>query len=236
MRIIMLKRKTIMIVGIIIILLCFLLVYMSRISVNTFKLFEPIYKGNESERKVAFACNVVWGNEYLPDMLSEFKKNNIKISFFIGGDWADKNKELLMRIYEDNHEIGNHGYNHLKHTQISEEKNKEEIIKTEEVINNITGAKTKLFAPPYGDLNKKVTQIAEGLDYKVVMWSVDTIDWNTKDYTQVLDRVDKKVHNGAIILMHPTESTVKALPIMINNLKNRNYEIVTVSEVLTNAN
>jgi len=205
-------------------------------SVNTFKIFDPIYKGDEGDKKVAFACNVVWGNEYLPDMLSEFKKNNIRITFFIGGDWADKNKELLMRIYSDNHEIGNHGYNHLKHTQINDEKNKEEIIKTEEVIHSILGIKTNLFAPPYGDVNKKVTQIAEDLGYKVIMWSIDTIDWNTKDYTKILERVNKKIHNGAIILMHPTESTVKALPILINNILNSGYEIVPVSEVLESSN
>lgn len=232
MRIIILKRKTIIIAGIIFFIFSILLFYMKTISINTFNFFDPIYQGNQTDKKVAFACNVVWGNEYLPDILSELKKNNITISFFIGGDWADKNKELLMGIYSDKHEIGNHGYNHLKHTQISDEKNKEEIIRTQEVINSIIGEKTELFAPPYGDLDKRVTQIAESLGYKVIMWSLDTIDWNTKDYTKILERVNKRVHNGAIILMHPTESTVKALPIMINNLKNRNYDIVTVSQVL----
>lgn len=236
MRIIIIKKKTILIALLILFAFSILYSFISRMSVNTFKIFDPIYKGDEGDKKVAFACNVVWGNEYLPDMLSEFKKNNIRITFFIGGDWADKNKELLMRIYSDNHEIGNHGYNHLKHTQINDEKNKEEIIKTEEVIHSILGIKTNLFAPPYGDVNKKVTQIAEDLGYKVIMWSIDTIDWNTKDYTKILERVNKKIHNGAIILMHPTESTVKALPILINNILNSGYEIVPVSEVLESSN
>ncbi|WP_372997051.1 polysaccharide deacetylase family protein [Lutispora sp.] len=236
MRIIIIKKKIILIAILILFILSIIYALISRMSTNTFKIIDPIYKGCEGQKKVAFACNVVWGNEYLPDMLSEFKKNNIRISFFIGGDWADKNKELLMRIYSDKHEIGNHGYNHLKHTQINEEKNKEEIIKTEEVINSILGIKTVLFAPPYGDINKKVTQIAEDLGYKVIMWSIDTIDWNTKDYTKILERVNKKIHNGAIILMHPTESTVKALPIMIDDLINNGYEIVPVSEVLESNN
>lgn len=236
MRIIIIKKKTILIALLIFFILSIIYSFISRMSINTFKIFDPIYKGNEGDKKVAFACNVVWGNEYLPDMLSEFKKNNIRITFFIGGDWADKNKELLMRIYSDKHEIGNHGYNHLKHTQINEEKNKEEIIKTEEVIYSILGIKTKLFAPPYGDVNKKVTQIAEDLGYKVIMWSIDTIDWNTKDYTKILERVNKKIHNGAIILMHPTESTVNALPILINDIINSGYEIVPVSEVLESHN
>ena len=199
---------------------------------NVFKYFDPIYKGNETEKKVAFACNVVWGNEYIPDMLSEFKKNNLKISFFFGGDWVNKNKELFLSIYEEEHEIGNHGYNHLKHTQISKENNIKEILNTEEVIKSIIGVKTVLFAPPYGDLNKNVTQIAESLGYKAIMWSVDTIDWNTKDYRIIVDRIDKKIHNGAIILMHPTEVTVKALPVIIDNIKSKGYEIVKVSELL----
>ena len=164
--------------------------------------------------------------------LSELKKNDIKITFFFGGEWVSKNKELLLSINSDGHEIGNHGYNHLKHSKLSRERNIQEILDTEEVIMNIIGKKTNLFAPPYGDLNKDVINAAESIGYKVIMWSIDTIDWNTKDYNKILERINKKIHNGAIILMHPTESMVKALPIMINNLKNDGYSIVKVSEIL----
>ncbi len=232
MKVIIIKRKLLLVLMILVLIMSLSTIALRINTKKVFKYFDPIYKGDETEKKVAFACNVVWGNEYIPDMLSEFKKNNLKISFFFGGDWVNKNKELFLSIYGDEHEIGNHGYNHLKHTQISKERNIKEILNTEEVIKNIIGEKTNLFAPPYGDLNKNVTEIAQSLGYKVIMWSVDTIDWNTKDYRVVVDRIDKKIHNGAIILMHPTEVTVKALPVMIDNIKSKGYEIVKVSELL----
>ena len=82
---------------------------------------------------------------------------------------------MLLIINSDGHEIGNHGYNHLKHTKLSKEKNIEEIKKTEEVIKDILGKKTDLFAPPYGDLDKNVVEAAESIDYKVIMWSLSLI-------------------------------------------------------------
>lgn len=231
MKVIILRKNIILVVFLLLILFILVVSIIGEKNLYVLKILDPIYKGNEDEKKVAFACNVVWGNEYLPDMLSEFKKNDVKISFFFGGEWASKNKELLLAINSDGHEIGNHGYSHLKHTQISKEKNIQEILKTEEVIKGVLGKKTNLFAPPYGDLDRKVVDVAESIGYKVIMWSIDTIDWNTSDYNKILERVSKKVHNGAIILMHPTESTVKALPSMINNLKSKGYSIVKVSEL-----
>jgi probable sporulation protein (polysaccharide deacetylase family) len=214
-------------------LLVFILV-LRTISINTMNYYDPIYKGMEDEKKIAFACNVVWGEEYLPQMLKLFKDNDIKITFFIGGQWAQKNEELLKGIHNDGHELGNHGYKHLYHSKLSPEANRQEILKTEEIVNRITGVKTRLFAPPYGDLNDTVVSSAEALGYKVIMWSIDTIDWNTKDYNKILQRLEKKHHNGAIVLMHPTKVTIQALPSMIKNLKGHGYEITTVSNVLEN--
>ena len=181
MRLILINRKKLFYTVLILFILFLIFNILSKKSQNVFKEFEPIYKGKEEEKKVAFACNVVWGNEYLPDMLRTLNKNGIKITFFFGGDWANKNKEFILSIDSDGHELANHGYNHLKPTQINDEKNIEEIIKTEKVIEGITGKKTQLFAPPYGDLNPNVTKLAESIGYKVIMWSVDTL--NTKQQT-----------------------------------------------------
>jgi probable sporulation protein (polysaccharide deacetylase family) len=202
------------------------------INVNTMNYYDPIFKGAEDEKEIALACNVVWGNEYLPEILKIFRENDIKITFFIGGQWASKNEELLKAIYNDGHELGNHGYKHLHHSELTPDLNKQEIIKTEEEIKRITGVKTNLFAPPYGDWNTTVVEAAEAIGYKVILWSIDTIDWNTKDYRTILERVERKHHNGAIVLMHPTKVIVEALPEMIKNLKKHGYEIETVSDVL----
>jgi peptidoglycan/xylan/chitin deacetylase (PgdA/CDA1 family) len=119
-------------------------------------------------------------------------------------------------------------------SKLTPDANKQEIIKTEEIVKRITGYKTQLFAPPYGDLNDTVVDSAEALGYKVIMWSIDTIDWNTRDYNKILQRLENKHHNGAIVLMHPTKVTVEALPQMIKNLEGHGYEITTVSDVIEN--
>ncbi|MGB7606581.1 MAG: divergent polysaccharide deacetylase family protein [Lutisporaceae bacterium] len=231
-KIIILSKKKLLLILVLVLLVVAFLVSLKKISINTMNYYDPIYSGEADDREVAFACNVVWGNEYLPEILRILKENDIVITFFIGGDWAKKYPEELKTIYSAGHELGNHGQNHKKQSQLNIEQNKQEILKAEEAIKSVTGVKTLLFAPPYGDVNDTVSNSAEALGYKVIMWSIDTIDWNTKDYKKILERVEKKQHNGAIILMHPTEVTVKALPDMIKSLKAKGYEIVEVSEVL----
>lgn len=231
-KIIVLNKKKLLLLLVLVLLIIAFLVSLKRISINTMNYYDPIYSGAADDKEVAFACNVVWGNEYLPEILRILKENDIRITFFIGGYWAEKYPEELKTLYSAGHELGNHGQNHKKQSQLNIEQNKQEILKAEEAIKSVTGVKTLLFAPPYGDVNDTVANSAEALGYKVIMWSIDTIDWNTKDYKKILERVEKKQHNGAIILMHPTEVTVKALPDMIKSLKAKGYEIVEVSEVL----
>ena len=231
-RIIVLNRKKLLLCLILLILVIAFVMSLQMISINTMNYYDPIYKGAADEKEIAFACNVVWGNEYLPEILQILKDNNIKITFFIGGDWATKYPDELKTIYQAGHELGNHGENHKKQTLLNIEQNKREILIAEQSIKNVTGVKTTLFAPPYGDINKTVVDTAEKLGYKVIMWSIDTIDWNTKEYSEIIERVEKKQHSGAIVLMHPTLVTVKALPELIKTLQNQGYEISNVSEVL----
>lgn len=192
----------------------------------------PIYKGDESKSAIAFECNVVWGTEYVPQMLDIFRDKDVNITFFIGGQWAEDNPELLKRIVEEGHELGNHGYAHKHHSELSLEENQKEILRTEEIIKKITGVKTVLFAPPYGEFNKTTLQAADSLGYKTIMWSIDTIDWRREGTDIILKRVLKNPHNGAFVLMHPTEYTVEALPTLIDELRKRGYEVGKVSDLI----
>jgi len=193
---------------------------------------KPIFQGDESEPVIAFECNVVWGTEYIEPMLNIFRDKDIKITFFIGGEWAKDNPELLKRIAEEGHELGNHGYGHKHHSKLDFNNNQKEIKQTEEIVYEITGIKTTLFAPPYGDYNETTVKAAEALGYKTIMWSIDTIDWRRDGVSKILERVFRKPHNGALVLMHPTSDTVKALPQMIDELSKRGFRIGTVSEAL----
>lgn len=196
------------------------------------KEIEPIFHGNVEQNKVAFVCNVFWGEEFLPDMLKTLEDNNVHITFFIGGTWAKENPDLLKNIAERGHELANHSYNHPHPNTLSKNKNKEQILKAETIIQEITGVKTSLYAPPYGEYNDVVLNAAQELEYKTIMWSIDTIDWKRPPADVVKSRVLKKIHNGAIVLMHPTESTQKALPELLKELHEKGYTITTVSDVI----
>ncbi|MGG7618900.1 polysaccharide deacetylase family protein [Bacillus coreaensis] len=192
-----------------------------------------IYKGHPDKPMVSFIINVAWGNEYLGPILETLKKNNVHASFFLEGRWVKENPELAKMIVEAGHEVGNHSYTHPDMKQISSAKILEEIVKTNEVIKATTGEEVVWLAPPSGSYREEVVKIASEYKLGTVMWSVDTIDWQKPTPEQLINRVMGKVHKGAMILMHPTDSTAKALDELIKQIKLEKYEINTVSELLS---
>jgi probable sporulation protein (polysaccharide deacetylase family) len=192
----------------------------------------PIYQGSTKEQKVAFACNVFWGEEYLPAMFDIFEAENIHITFFLGGSWVNKHAELVKEMAAKGHELGNHSLTHPHPNALTKQDNKEQITKTEAAIYNLTGTTTRLYAPPYGEFNQTVLQAADELGYQTIMWTVDTIDWQRPAPEVIIARVLKKVRNDAIILMHPTAPTAEALPALIKELKQSGFAIVPVSAII----
>lgn len=192
----------------------------------------PVYHGSMNEPKVSFACNVFWGEEFLPEMLDTLDRHKIKATFFIGGSWAKRNPEMLKQIAARGHELGNHTYSHPHPNTLSKEQNKEQILRAETLVNEYTGVKTLLYAPPYGEFNDSVLEAAAELGYVTIMWSIDTVDWKRPPEDVLISRVMKKLHKGAIILMHPTDPTSKALPELINRIQDSGYSIVPVSNML----
>lgn len=218
---------------VLLLLLFFISISIRNKSEETFFQDDVYYKGNKDTNTIAFVCNIDWGGEHIPKMLEILKENDVKISFFPTGRWAEKNKQLLKNIDSQEHEIGNHGYLHKDYDKLSFEENKEQISKADESIKEAIGVSPKLFAPPSGAFNENTIRASKELDYNVIMWSIDTIDWredSNKD--KIVDRVIKKADNAGIVLMHPTEETVKALPVMIKELKDKGYEVGRVSDVI----
>jgi peptidoglycan-N-acetylglucosamine deacetylase len=193
----------------------------------------PIYRGNPSKPMVSFIINVAWGNEYLSDILATLKKHNVSASFFLEGNWVKKNPDLAKIIVDAGHEVGNHSYSHPDMQKITNESAKNEIKKTNEVIEATTGKKCKWFAPPSGSYHDNTVKIVDSLKMGTVMWTVDTIDWQ-KPFPEVLiNRVMGKVGNGSMILMHPTASTAKSLDRLITKIEKKNLSIGTVSQLLS---
>ena len=193
---------------------------------------EAIYRGNTENNKISLMINVYWGTEYIEPMLKVLKQNNVTATFFVGGTWVAQNSDILKKIYDDGHEIGNHGYYHKDHKLLSNERNQEEIYITHKLVKEIIGVDMSLFAPPSGSYNQATLEIATSLGYRTIMWSKDTIDWRDKDSELCFTRATKNAKSGELILMHPTEHTLKALPNIIKFYQDNNFTLSSVSENL----
>ncbi|NHC41812.1 polysaccharide deacetylase family protein [Bacillus sp. MM2020_1] len=193
----------------------------------------PIYKGNPNKPMVTFIINVAWGNEYLSEMLATLKKHNISVSFFLEGNWVKKNPDLAKMIVSSGHEVGNHSYSHPDMKQLTSVSAREQIVKTNEIIEAATGKKCVWFAPPSGSYRDETIKVASELKMKTVMWTVDTVDWRKPSADVLVNRVMSKINNGSMVLMHPTESTAKSLDRLITQIKQKNLEIGTVSELMS---
>ncbi len=196
-----------------------------------FALF-PVYQGNPLKNQVALIINVSWGNEYLEEMLTILEANAVPASFFLVGRWADQNPELVKKLQELGMDFGNHGYSDPHMQEMSTEAIKEEIIKTSQVVEALTGIKVQWFSPPYGEKAEKIYAAAADLGLHTVLWSLDTIDWTLPGEEEIVRRIVDHLHNGAIVLMHPTEQTPGALKTIIEGVRQSNLEFVTVTELL----
>ncbi len=196
---------------------------------------EPIYQGNTGQKVVALSVNVDWGEEFIPGMMDEFKKKDCPVTFYVTGTWAEKNADLLKKMSAAGHSIQNHAYKHVHFSSLSDGEAQSQIKKAEEIIFNIIGKRTAFFAPPYGEQNQRLLNAVNQINYELIMWSVDTIDWQKPDPQTIVKRVTNKVHNDAIILMHPTDPTLKALPDLLSYLKDEGYKMVTIDQILNKA-
>lgn len=200
--------------------------------INSANTIQAIYRGNEQNKNVSLMFNVYENTQTVNKIIDVLNEKKVKATFFVGGCWADDNFETLNRIVLCGHEIGNHGYFHKDHKLLDYENNAKEISLTETVVNALCGVKTNLFAPPSGSFSETTLSVASELDYKVIMWSKDTIDWRDKDEDLVYKRATQNISNGDLILMHPKEHTLNALPRIIDYCIENGFEVVTVGKNL----
>ncbi len=191
------------------------------------------YSGNTESNKISLMINVYWGTEYLDGMLEILEEQDVNTTFFVGGTWAVKESDMLKKIYDAGHEIGNHGYTHKDQDKLNAEQNKKEILTTHNIVNDLLDVNMELFAPPSGAYSKTTVEVANELGYKTIMWTRDTIDWRDKDVDLIYSRAVKDAKGGDLILMHPTECTLNALERIIVTLKEQGFQLTTVSDNLS---
>ena len=199
----------------------------------TYSKLLPIYNVQTDEKKVAFTMNCAWNADDIDSILETLKNNNVKITFFIVGDWIDKFPEAVKKINSEGHEIASHSNTHPHVNNLSYEENIKEIEDSNKKIDNITGKKTKVYRPPYGEYNDTVIKAAQDKGYYCIQWSLDTLDYTGITGEEMWNRLDEKIKSGDIILSHNgTKHTADSLDMLIKNIKNKGLEIVPVSNLI----
>jgi len=206
---------------------------------------KPIAQIKTTQLVMALTINVDWGEENIPAMLDILDERKARATFFVTGRWAKKNPELLKIISSRGHQIENHGYSHPHPDQLSIGANQEEIKKTESIIEGIIGKRTHLYAPPYGEKGASGVRAADALDYQTILWTLDTVDWRLDSTPAVIAKriVNPAIQfgikpnkSGAIVLMHPKENTVKALPVILDQLASDGFSFQTLDALITSEN
>ncbi|MGV2620102.1 polysaccharide deacetylase family protein [Halobacillus sp. ACCC02827] len=193
----------------------------------------PIYRGHPDKEAVTLLINVSWGEEYLPDMIETLSEHQVKANFFIDGAFAKEFTNLVQMIEEEGHTIGSHGYMHKDMARMSKEQATANLEQADELLFGLTKENITYFAPPSGSYSQTAVEAADEMGMETILWTVDTIDWKKPTKDVLLNRVLGKVHNGATILMHPTEVTRDSLGELIEGIQDKGYKITALPSFLS---
>lgn len=193
----------------------------------------PIYDVSTTEKRIAISFDATWGTELTDEILDILAGHNITTTFFLAGNWVDKHPDYVVKIAAAGHEIGNHSFSHPHMNSLSEQGIAYELQQNERLIQDLTGQRTTLFRPPFGEYNNQVIQTASALGYHTIQWSVDSLDWKNLSSNQIYDRVMGQIKPGSIVLFHnAAPGTPGAIRRLIPDLIAQGYEIVKISELL----
>lgn len=195
----------------------------------------PIRTGNPGKHAVGLLINVDWGTEHLPPMLAALKIRGAKATFFVSGNWANKNKELLAQIAQEGHEVGTHGHllttgpKALAHAG----KLRQDIERSVATIQSITGKPVRYYAPHLSEISPEILQTAADLKLRTVLYTLDTVDWRDTTSTDMIMATLRMAKAGDLILMHPKGTTARVLEAGIQQLQSRGLSPQTLSDVIS---
>ncbi|MBP1996389.1 polysaccharide deacetylase family sporulation protein PdaB [Paenibacillus eucommiae] len=214
------------------------IIYSERGNVSVFSSNEPaaIYSVKTEKKVIALTFDISWGDKRTEPILKVLEDKGVKnATFFLSSPWSKTHPEIVERIKKDGFEIGSHGHKHSNYSSLSDEEIRKQITTAHGILSDMIGKEPNLIRMPNGDFDKRVLNIANELGYSVIQWDTDSLDWMNKGVDNIIDRVVTKAHPGDIVLLHASDSckqTHEALPVIIDQLRAKGYEFVTVSELM----
>lgn len=191
---------------------------------------QELMEQSQAHPEVALTFDDGPSPKYTPLLLDGLKERNVRATFFLLGKNVKENQELVQRMQAEGHLLGNHTYNHVQLNKIPETTARQEILKTNNEIYEATGKYPEYMRPPYGSWKKNMELCVEMLP---VFWDIDTLDWKSQNVDAILKAAGEEPEDGSIILMHDEyQTSVEAALLIIDRLKEKGYEFVTVDELI----
>ncbi len=197
---------------------------------------KPVSKADTPEKKLALTFNVTWGNKIPLQILDILKQKEVKVTFFTVGPWVAANPELARRIIAEGHEMGSLGYSSVAMTKLKKEEIAHNLAQADTIISQVTGRRPSFFRPPGGKYNTEVIAAAMEKGYLTVIWDTDSFDSLNPGPSAIVKNVVDKAGEGSIVLLHANDTsieTAEALPAIIDGLRQKGYEMLTVGQLLT---
>ncbi|QKG85549.1 polysaccharide deacetylase family sporulation protein PdaB [Kroppenstedtia pulmonis] len=195
-----------------------------------------IYSVDTDKKQLALTFDISWGEERSGPILDVLEQKGVKkATFFLSSPWSETHPDIVKRIVDMGFEVGSHGHRHDNYSTLSDEQIRTQIRKAHHILTKVSKTEPNLIRYPNGDFDKRVLKIADEMGYTSVQWDTDSLDWMNPGKEKIINRVISKAHPGDIILMHASDSSKQlheALPVIIDQLKEKGYQFVSVSELI----
>jgi peptidoglycan-N-acetylglucosamine deacetylase len=187
----------------------------------------------EREKKIALTFDD-GPSEFTLEVLALLKKYNAKATFFCIGKNIETHPEIVKQIIDEGHLLGNHSYSHSKFFDFYNAKQiREEIQKTDALLEKFTSKKINFFRPPYGVTTPSIRRALNVTGHKTIGWNIRSLDGGTKNQELILNRITKRVSPGGIVLLHDTgKHSVLVLEQFLQFLEQNSYEVISIEELL----
>ncbi len=196
--------------------------------------YDGIAMGNNNDKYVYLTFDEGYEAGYTSKLLDILKENDVKAAFFITGHYFNTQSQLVERMIQEGHIVGNHTVNHKSMPDLDDEKIKEEIMNLHTTVYEKLNYEMKYIRPPMGEFSERTLSLIKNLGYKTTMWSLAYDDWDENKQGREAygkDKVLSNIHNGAIILLHANSiDNSNILDECIKEIKEMGYEFKTLDE------
>ncbi len=199
--------------------------------------YDAAYLGDTEEKVLYLTFDAGYENGCTAKILDILKKHEVPAAFFLVGNYMEKNADLVRRMVDEGHIVGNHTMHHYDMSKISDLDNfQKELTALEKLFTDLTGKELpKYYRPPQGTYSEENLKMAQSLGYKTVFWSLAYVDWNNDAQPtpqQAFDKLLPRIHNGAVILLHSTSQTnAQILDELLTRYKEMGYRFAPLNEL-----